>query len=318
MATTAAPREVVNSDVRRTDFYVRPSFRQRPGYRKDPLAALGNLVLRIAIGVVLGLLLYCMAATVWDIFTQLIPAETTWINTHIPTLARHAIRDGVLDKFFALLGVAIMFVKPAKDVKAEGDPKGIFRLACLLRVPNKYQKDETTPRQFVFGLPSIYLFASLGLAAGVVLLYFWNQLYTGFGHFGRLDGDIHHLSVVALTIPVVSILWSVVISSIPKFVPSFLGVMFFGRVPSNRLTRDVQFLFVKLLVERNVRLPWWVPANIKDLAGDLEYERARYGMIVNGPDELLPWAFGLGALGLLMSGFGICVVYYLAPLFVHK
>jgi hypothetical protein len=313
-------RTVVNWNAQRDQYYVRPCIRKRKvrkGYRRAPMEAVANIATRIAIGVLLGLLLYCAAACGWFILTQMIPAERVWINDHIPTLVRHAIRDGILEKFFAVLGVTTVFVKPTKDLKKKSRPPFWYRRALNLRVTNRYQKSETTGRQFVFGLPSIYLFALPGLAVCVGVFLSWDTAYAWMFRHGWLTG-INHVATVALSIPVVSFLWSAVITSIPKFVPSFLGYRFWGKVPADQLARDLQFLFVKLLVERNINLRWPIPANLRDLAADMQYERDRYGTIVDGPDRILGWAIAAAVLLLIAAGAGLIIVYVLAKYYVLK
>jgi hypothetical protein len=302
-----------NMNATRDDYYVRPSFRAREGYQKDLKAALLNLATRLTQSAMLGFMLFCLGAFVWYVTTQTIPTVTDLVN-QIPPLFRHAIRDGDFEKFSAAVGVAIVFAKPAKDVKLKERPGLIYRIMGLLGVPTKYQERPTSGRQLALGYFSIYLASLFGLAVGTCLIGFWPQAWTWLDHFSAVHTfSTHSLTIIHSNVAL-NKLWSVLLTDVLKFIPSVLGLLFFGRIPLSRLTRDANLVVVKALVERNIKLRWPMPSNIRDLAGDLQFQRDHDGTIVDAPDEVIPALLGVFVLAAFCSGFGACIVEVVAHL----
>lgn len=303
----------LDPDALRTDFYVRPSFFRKDGYRQDVGLALVNLVTRLAIGAMLGYVLYCLGAFFWFALTQTIPAVTNFINGHIPALPRHAIRDGDFERFSAVIGAAIVFVKSAKDVKKKEDGPGfIYRFMLFLHVPNKYQEKPTTKWQFIFGYVVIYLTGIIGLAGGTCLLWFWGDIWSWFNHFPAIHAFTSHVYSVIKSNPITLWAWNWVLLSALKYVPSILGLLFFAHIPQSQLTRDAQLVITKALVERDVPLRWPVPGNIRDLAGDLRYMQVHDGVAADAPDSLLGWMLLVGFFAMFLAGFGSCIIQVVA------
>lgn len=318
MTTMSTTVRRPNPDAKRSDYYQMPRF-------SDPriemkLRAFVNVVMRFGLGVAFGIFLYCAMGAIWYIVTQLIGPVHDAMHAHISSLYQHGIRDGDFEKFIALTGVAAVFAKPPKEITDETNIPWPYQFLNFLRIPNKFQGRPMSGWQFLFLVPALYLVASPGLTLGTVFYANVSNWWRSSLAAMHATNSVNHFTAHVLSLPFIGFLWLHVIAAAPKYLPAFLGVALFGFVVSGYAAWNVQAVFLETLVAKKpgIKLPFIVPAIIRDHVGDIQYKRELTGTEVNEHGHLYVWSMaGVWSLTLL-AGAGGVIIYILAKFYQVK
>lgn len=202
---------------------------------------------------------------------------------------RHATRDGG-EEAAAILGAMVFLVKP-DNYKAE--PIGGWKLARS---------------------PLTTILAMLpGLIVGIIVYVYWPMAWAHIGSWHHLNTYVVRVLAAVSSVPVIGAIWRFFVIGLQKKLPGDLGAFFFGKKVFLRSALSVQRAFVELATAHNVTLHWPLPAEIRDLQGDIQYEHKCSGKPIPRREGLLYISIFMLPILFFGVGFGMWLFYHYIP-----